>query len=328
MADENGKPKTPEEKIAAARSRSKSQSTIADEAAKVPKTHDEWVEAELMKQFYKPKPVSKTKNATPAVTLVPVRHPQKDFFVADIMDVSMKDDMASMEHPFFALKAGDMRVRTYERNGYRVSVQPGHGGCATIHDKDIWIYCISQLIEAMNRGREDVTRTVRFTAHDFLVNTNRDIEGAGYKGMCAALARLRNTGIETNIETAGKSERKGFGFIGDWAVIETNGGRMVAVEVVLPEWLFRSVQSKQVLTLSPDYFRIRKALDRRIYELARKHCGNQRQWQCTLATLFEKSGSMDAIRNFRGAIKALSLANDLPDYKVSMTDDLVTFLRR
>lgn len=33
--------------------------------------------------------------------------------------------MASMEHPLFALKAGDMRVRTYERNGTIVKVMPG-----------------------------------------------------------------------------------------------------------------------------------------------------------------------------------------------------------
>jgi len=264
-----------------------------------------------------------------AATLVPVRHPQKDFFVADILDVAIKDDLASMEHPFFALKAGDMRVRTYERNGNSITIKPGHDGCATINDKDIWIYCTSQMVEAMNRGREDVTRTVRFTAHDFLVTTNRDTQGAGYKRMGDAMARLKGTVIETNITTDGQRERAGFGFIDSWRVIEkTSGGRMVAVEVTLPDWLYRSVKAKQVLTLSPDYFRIRKPIDRRIYELARKHCGSQRQWQCTLKTLHEKSGSTDALRNFRGVIKALAESNDLPDYKVSMTDDLVTFLRR
>lgn len=96
-------------------------------------------------------------NKLPAA-LVPVRHPQKDFFIADILDVSIKDDLASMEHPLFALKAGDMRVKTYERNGNSVTVQPGHGGCATIHDKDIWIYCISQMVEAMNRGEKLIKR--------------------------------------------------------------------------------------------------------------------------------------------------------------------------
>lgn len=264
----------------------------------------------------------------PAATLVPVRHPQKDFFIADILDVSIKDDLASMEHPLFALKAGDMRVKVYERNGNSVTVQPGHGGCATIFDKDIWIYCISQMVEAMNRGRE-VNKTVRFTAYDFLTATNRDTSGRAYERMAEAMARLRNTGIETNIETAGQRDRRGFGLVESWRVIEkTSGGRMVAVEVTFPEWLIRSVTAKHVLTLSPDYFRIRKPLDRRIYELARKHCGAQRQWQCTVKTLHEKSGSTAPIRNFKVSIKELAEANDLPDYKVSIADDLVTFLRR
>lgn len=264
-----------------------------------------------------------------AGTLMPVRHQQKDFFVADILDVSIKDDLASMEHPFFALKAGDKRVRTYERNGNTLTIKPGHDGCATVHDKDVWIYCTSQMVEAMNRGREDVTRTVRFTAHDFLVTANRPTAGVGYQRMADALARLSGTRVETNIVTDGQRERAGFGLIDSWRVVEkTSGGRMVAVEVTLPDWLYRSVKAKQVLTLSPDYFRIRKPVDRRIYELARKHCGAQRQWQCTLKTLHEKSGSTDALRNFRGVIKALAESNDLPDYKVSMTDDLVTFLRR
>ena len=268
----------------------------------------------------------------PPPVLSPVRHPQKDFFIADILDVSTKDDLASMEHPLFALKAGDMRVRTYERNGNTLTIKPGHDGCATIHDKDVWIYCISQLVEAMNRGREDVSRTVRFTAHDFLVTTNRPTNGGkagGYARMADALARLRGTSIETNVVTDGQRERGFFGLIDSGRVIEHDKtGKAVAVEVTLSDWLYRSVKANQVLTLSPDYFRIRKPIDRRIYELARKHCGAQRQWQCTLKTLYEKGGSTDAIRNFRGSVKTLAESDDLPDYKVSMTDDLVTFLRR
>jgi hypothetical protein len=117
------------------------------------------------------------KGATPAAVLAPVRHPQRDFFVADIMDVAAKDDVASMEHPLFALKAGNKRVREYKRGDVSVTVKPGFDGCATIHDKDVWIYCISQLIEGMNRGREDCGRTVRFVAYDFLVSTNRRTDG-------------------------------------------------------------------------------------------------------------------------------------------------------
>ena len=268
----------------------------------------------------------------PAV-LAPVRHPQRDFYVADLLDIAPKDDMASMEHPLFALKAGDKRVREYKRGGTTVTVKPGFDGCATIHDKDVWIYCISQLVEGINRGREDVSRTVRFTAYDFLVTTNRPTSGGkdgGYQRMAEALARLRGTSIETNIETAEIRERDGFGLVDAWRVVEKKGGRMVAVEVTLPDWLFRSVQAQQVLTLSPEYFRLRKPLDRRIYELARKHCGNQKQWQCSVVALHEKSGSTDTVRKLRAALKVLAKADQLPDYSVTLEEahDVVIFKRR
>jgi len=262
--------------------------------------------------------------------LQPIRHPQKDFFVADIFDAAPKDDTASMEHPLFALKAGDKRVRTYERNGVKVVIKPGADGCATIHDKDIWIYCISQMVEAMNRGRT-CGRTVRFTAYDFLTVTNRDTSGRSYERMGDALERLAATRIVTNIETDGYRERSGFGLVDAWKVIERDqDDRMVAVEVTLPDWLYRSIKSKQVLTLSRDYFRLRKPLDRRIYELARKHCGKQSRWQVGLATLHEKTGSTAALREFRRSIRDLTETNELPDYLVEFDaeSDMVTFYPR
>lgn len=265
----------------------------------------------------------------PVQVLAPVRHPQRDFFVADIFDAAPKDDMASMEHPLFALKSGDKRVRTYSRNDVSVTVKPGADGCATIHDKDLWIYCISQLVEALNRGRE-TARTVRFTAYDFLVTTNRPTSGAGYTRMAEALGRLAGTRIETNIETAGKRERAGFGLVDAWRVVERADERMVAVEVTLPEWLYRSVQAKLVLTLHRDYFRLRRPLDRRVYELARKHCGEQPRWAVGLSVLHAKSGSTDALRNFREAIKRLAESDALPDYRVlfDKDTDTVTFRTR
>lgn len=261
------------------------------------------------------------------------RHPQKDFFIADMagLDASIKDDLASMEHPLFGLKAGDRRVRKYQRGDISIEVQPGVKGLATIHDKDVWIYCISQLVEAMNRGREDVSRTVQFTAYDFLVTTNRQTSGEGYRLMADALERLAGTRIVTNVETAGRRERSGFGLLDSFRVVERDAdNRMVAVSVTLSDWLFRAVESKQVLTLSRDYFRLRKPLDRRIYELARKHCGAQASWRVKLTTLKEKSGSTANLRKFRLNVKTLAETDELPDYRVTFEhdDDSVTFYRR
>lgn len=261
----------------------------------------------------------------------PLRHLQSDFFTADIIDASPKDDLASMEHPLFALKAGDKRERKYERNGVTVTVKPGHDGCATIHDKDLWIYLISQQVEALNRGREDVGRVVRFTAYDFLVMTNRRTDGDSYKRLGDTLARLSGTRIETNIETDGRRERAGFGLIDSWRVIERdNDNRMVAIEVTLPEWLWRSVNARRVLTLSRNYFRLRRPLDRRIYELARKHCGAQPRWRVAVKTLHEKSGSGASLREFRRSLKVLANSDGLPDYRLAhdVKGDSLTFYAR
>lgn len=261
--------------------------------------------------------------------LAPDRHPQREFFIADFLDAAPKDDMASMEHPIFALTARDKRVRTYEHNGVNVKVMPGHHGCATIHDKDLWIFCVSQLVHAANEGQR-LNRTVRFIARDFLLTTNRQTSGEGYEGLTSALRRLSGTRIETSIETAEQREKAGFGLLDSWRVIERNNERMVALEVTLPDWLFRAVQARQVLTISRDYFRIRKAIDRRLYELARKHCGTQAAWSVALKTLYKKTGTTDALRNFRGAVKSLTSDNDLPGYAVSFAedDDIVTFRPR
>ncbi|WP_228121177.1 replication initiator protein A [Gluconobacter cerevisiae] len=258
------------------------------------------------------------------------RHRQ-GFFVADILAAAPKGDAVSMEHPLFALKAGDRRVRTYERNGLVVTVKPGSDGCATIHDKDLWIYCISQLVEAKNRGRP-ITPTVRFTAYDFLRSTNRSTGGVGYRRIVGMLARLRGTGIETNIETNGQHERRGFGLIDSWRIVEKSptDDRVIAIEVDLPHWLFRSVATMRVLTLSRDYFKLRKPLERRIYELARKHCGLQPKWRVSVTVLYAKSGSTATLREFRRQVKELSGINLLPDYQMSLDieHDHVTFFAK
>ena len=50
----------------------------------------------------------------------------------------------------------------------------------TIWDKDILIYCCSQLIEGMKQGTAPHP-VVRFHVYDFLVSTNRSSGQKGYK---------------------------------------------------------------------------------------------------------------------------------------------------
>jgi len=262
--------------------------------------------------------------------LLPDHHPTADFFVCDIFDAAPKDDMGSMEHPMFSLSTRpDRRILSYEHNGVAIQVTPSVRGLATIHDKDVLIYCISQLMAAVNAGRA-VSRTLHLKAHDLLVATNRETSGDGYKRLRDALERLAGTRITTNFETGGQEVTTGFGLIESWQIVrKTRGGRMVSVAVTLSEWLFRAVVSKSVLTLSRDYFRLRKPLERRIYELARKHCGRQAEWTVSVDTLLKKSGSASPRRVFRKMLRDMIAADILPDYQIGEEPgDLIRFTRR
>ncbi|WP_411958328.1 replication initiator protein A [Paracoccus homiensis] len=239
----------------------------------------------------------------------------QDFFVCDFLAAVPKHDLASMEHPIFSLSTRpDRRVVTYDHNGATLTVTPSVKGRATIFDADILIFCISQLMAALNAGRA-VSRKLTLTAHDLLQATNRETSGDGYKRLRDAFERLAGTRITTNIVTGEKEVTSGFGLIESWEIVrKTRAGRMVAVSVTLSEWLFQAVLSRSVLTLSRDYFRMRKPLERRIYELARKHCGKQPDWTISVATLAKKTGSTSPVRVFRAMLRDMIRENRLPDY--------------
>jgi plasmid replication initiation protein len=249
--------------------------------------------------------------------LAPDRH-GGDVFVCDIFDALPKDDMGSMEHPIFSLSTRpDLRVLDYAHNGVRVTVVPSVRGLATMFDKDILIYCISQLMAALNASRP-VSRELRLTAHDLMMATNRETSGDGYQRLREAFERLAGTRITTNLVTGGIEVTTGFGLIESWQILRaTKGGRMVQVAVVLSDWLYRAVLSQSVLTLSRDYFRLRKPLERRVYELARKHCGRQPEWRVGMGTLAKKSGSASPLRVFRRMIRDMVAEDHLPDYRLA-----------
>ncbi|CRB50028.1 Replication initiator protein A [Salmonella enterica subsp. enterica serovar Typhi] len=67
----------------------------------------------------------------------------------------------------------------------------------------------------------------------------------------------------------------------------------------MSRWLMRAIETDQVVTISHDYFRLRRPLERRLYEIARKHCGSSPKWQIGLANLQNKTGSNAPIKRFR-----------------------------
>jgi hypothetical protein len=238
-----------------------------------------------------------------------------------------------MEHPIFSLSTKpDTSIREYEHNGVKVTIAPSALGLATIHDKDILIYCISQLIAKMNAG-EEPHRTLHLKAYDLLVATNRNVDGRGYEQLIAAFDRLSGTRIRTNIKTKGEEITSGFGLIDSWRIIRhTESGRMAEVKINLSEWVFNAVLGREVLTLHRGYFRLRKPLERRIYELGRKHCGKQDEWLISLEMLRKKCGSASTDKEFRRLVTIIcdedAAHSHIPDYAVSFDGRNVRFTNR
>ena len=258
--------------------------------------------------------------------LLPDRHPQDDFFVCDIFDAAPKADIGSMEHPIFSLSTKpDTRVRRYEHRGLTVEIKPSSDGLATVHDRDVLIFCISQLIRAINDGRE-VNQTVRFHASDLLKATNRMTTGRGYELLKSAMERLAGTRISTNITTGGQEIFETFGLIEKARIVrETRDGRMQEVEIKLSDWVFNAIRAREVLTISRAYFRLRRPLERRLYELARKHCGVQKSWTISLELLQKKCGSGSTSFEFKRLISNIVdediRHSHIPDYSIRFSSD-------
>lgn len=265
--------------------------------------------------------------------LLPDRHPQADFFICDVADAVLKDLIPQMEHPFYALsKRPDTAIRRYEHEDKWIEVIPSVKGQATIYDKDILIYAVSQIMTKLNRG-ERVERRLRFNPREMLIFVNRGTGGKDYAAFCEALDRLMGTVIKTNITTAGADkevplgdeERLGWFHLIDRAQVQRKNnetdGRIIWAEIELSEWIFNSIRRKSVLTLHRDYFRLRKPIERRTYEIARKMCGARAEFEIGLEKLLKRTGARMELKRFRHTLREMATHDHLPDYKVLFDED-------
>lgn len=328
---------------------------------------------------------------------------QPDLFAVDtVSDWPVKDDVSSMEYPIFSLsKNHDTRIRHYSRGGKVVRVIPSAYGAATVFDKDILIYCISQIVKALEKVVKElesgdielprltanqfdaiarninmsshmrelahgvlvagrpldevaaqfettrhrvcvavahaigrVSRRVRIDVHPFLVGTRRSTGGAAYERVVDMSRRLKGTTIETNVKTTEEEGTEGFGLIEDYRVTTwtKNEKGALQLEMTISEWLYRAATEFDILTLHPDYFSLGQALERRLYELARKHCGDKAWWEINLPLLQEKTGSAQTARRFKQDLKDIVARDTLPDYRIGLDESVrpnkVVFITR
>lgn len=245
---------------------------------------------------------------------------QLDLFVMDaLVDVSIKDDLSSMEHPIFSLsKNKDTRLREYSRGGRILRIIPSTVGAATVFDKDILIYALSQIVAAEDKGLR-TSRRVRIETHPFLAQTQRSTGGAAYERIIDMCRRLKGTILETNIRTNEEEQTKGFSLIEDYSVTRKtkNGKGALEVEITLSDWFYRAAKAFHVLTLHRNYFALSMPLERRLYELARMHCGNDKAYfSIGIDGLHKKTGTTQELKYFRRELNQIMDADRIPEYRV------------
>ena len=290
------------------------------------------------------------------------RHPNQDleYYYVDLSVLdSPKSDIASMEHPYYALHTRRNRKpvvykQTGIRNGKEVSqelrIYPSHYGMMNLRDKDIIIYAVSCLMDRKNKGLP-VGPCVEFDLYKFFVSTNRSTGGSGYRDFVTSLKRLSGCRINTSISIGNKKGDKDFGMIDSWETYTDNPdappkttsetecyskkeskpdvprGR---VRITLSDYLFEAIREDEVLTLDRRYFLLDNLFERSLYSISRKFVGFQPFWKIGLELLRQKMGYTGDIYNFRSKIRQHEKKNSLPGYKMEYErkKDIVRFYKR
>ncbi|HYE51628.1 MAG TPA: replication initiator protein A, partial [Azospirillaceae bacterium] len=220
---------------------------------------------------------------------------------------SVKNERAIMVYPFFNLSAVDKKTElpVYDDGRVRIEVKGTKSGVATIYDAEFVIYVASLMVDKMNRGLP-VTQSFSFSGHDFFRVTGVSVGGKNYERFEGALDRLQGTQIKTNIETGGEGTDEWFSWC-KTAKVEyrknAKGEKIIKrITVELCDWLYRAIlKDNRMLTYDPVYFKL-PPLEKRLYEMARAHCGNQAGFKIGLEKLRMRVGSDLALKDFKSRL--------------------------
>ncbi len=231
----------------------------------------------------------------------------------------------------FSLSAGDLKARRFDLDGQFFEITPSATGLPTVRDKDVLIYCVSWLANALfDERHNDLSRNLRFTARDFLDFSKRGNGGAQYDGLAQALDRFAGSRITTNIRSPAeiKESDDSFNLI-RYEAERDRDGRIDAVSIELPERLYHCATDwTEVCAMHPDYFSL-TPLHRLIYIFAKIQCGEWQPWVVSLNELHRLTGSSSPLRKFKNSVQGLLKDNSIPEYRIEMDAQkmTVTFYR-
>lgn len=238
----------------------------------------------------------------------------------------VKNDRTVMVWNFFSLSTKrQCELPVYDDGQVRIEVRGTRAGVATIWDKELLIYFASLIQDKLNRN-ELVSRRLTFTANDFFRACCTSSGGSAYNRLEEALERLQGTQIKTNIETGGAGEDRAFSWVTDYKMQyrrdRKGEKRLVGITVEICDWLYRAiVKDRRMLTYDLEYFKI-GPLEKRLYEIARAHCGRQSGFRMAIEKLQRRVGAGTPLKTFKKHVAEIirSRPNPLPSYGLIIVD--------
>lgn len=273
----------------------------------------------------------------PVLRTAPEDDSQLSFFVPNIYDAPIKDDVNLMDvAPFSLGKSKREGTIRYELKDCIITIDgSASAGLATVFDYDIFLHMVSSLAEEANRYRRalgkglrvDVpARMYRPNASHILKFCRRSSGGKQYKDLEAALDRLKGTSVKVvNLGNGNRREVVTMSLIQDYRTVSrTTTGNVDVIEIIIPEWVYdgvvREKGNPQILTINADYFLISKGIGRFIYRLSKRAAGKQIA-RYGMSELHKRSGSEQALPQFsyhlRKFVKSTRVA-PLPDFDLEI----------
>lgn len=205
-------------------------------------------------------------------------------------------------------------------NGRSITVIPSSLGSATIDDEDIIIYLGSVYADAMKRGvtpsREMVFRGYTFAK---AIKPTASPGAKDYKRLNDGLARIAATTFRADFQLPGhKVKESSIPPLLQYSLVKNERtGRLEEIKVTLSDVLARCFEESQMLTYVPAYFDLHP-FNKRLYQLCRKHCGNQSSFTISLEKLYQKFGTKVPIRRFRFELAKIAETQPIPHYIISL----------
>lgn len=251
-----------------------------------------------------------------------VKKPKKKQF-KDTIEFDPRDMMELMEVPFLALSKNRTKPILYEsKDGKtKINITPHTNQyLASIYDWDIILLVSAKMQEIINSGLDIPPRTLIIPRNEILRALNKHNGKKEEKDLKSSLSRLKLTGIETTIRNENGRYDAGFGFLDSWGY--TDREDIKEIRITLSQWLYDGICRKGgLLKVSQEYFNLTSGLKKFLYRTARKHVGNNKQWEFSIEKLYEKSGSEQEFKKFKYDLKKSVFDNDIPDYFIEWKED-------